>query len=192
MTGLVAGNSTVCSVVITGVEEADHGEWTCALSDNLSLDTVKDRVGLGVVAGGEVSLSPGGGVLQLGEGDTGQLVCRVEAAWPRPDIVWRLETEAGDRDLQTGGQVWVETAETGHLLSLTQTLTYTAALGDAGANITCAVSQVLESEGGVTRLNIQQRSLTLQILASTALRNSGDTALVNKVREKRMMLAILT
>ena len=49
MTGLVAGNSTVCSVVITGVEEADHGEWTCALSDNLSLDTVKDRVGLGVV-----------------------------------------------------------------------------------------------------------------------------------------------
>ena len=36
-------------MVITGVQEADHGEWTCALSDNLSLDTVKDRVGLGVV-----------------------------------------------------------------------------------------------------------------------------------------------
>ena len=45
----IAGNSTVCSVTISGVEESDHGEWTCALSDNLSLDTVKDRVGLGVV-----------------------------------------------------------------------------------------------------------------------------------------------
>ena len=39
----------MCSVTISGVEESDHGEWTCALSDNLSLDTVKDRVGLGVV-----------------------------------------------------------------------------------------------------------------------------------------------
>ena len=111
------GNSTVCSVTITGVQEADHGEWTCALSDNLSLDTVKERVELGVVVGGEVSLSPGAGVLQLGEGDTGQLVCRVEAAWPRPTITWSLETEAGVRELEDEmnmGQVWVEAAGAGH------------------------------------------------------------------------------
>ena len=38
----------------------------------------------------------------------------------------------------------------------------------------------------------QQRSVQLQVLPATALRNSGDTALVNKVREKRIMLAILT
>ena len=173
----------MCSVTITGVQEADHGEWTCALSDNLSLDTVKERVELGVVVGGEVSLSPGAGVIQLGEGDTGQLVCRVERAWPRPLITWSIETETGTRELgEAGGvgQVWVETAG-GHLESLTQTLTYTALTGDAGANISCAVSQVLDTEAGVTRLSIQQRSVTLQILASTALRNSGDTALVNKV-----------
>ena len=55
---------------------------------------------------GEVSLSPGGGVIQLREGDTGQLVCRVEAAWPRPDILWRLDTdpEAGG-ELDTSSQV---------------------------------------------------------------------------------------
>ena len=175
----------MCSVTISGVTEADHGEWTCALSDNLSLDTVKDRVELGVVVGGEVSLSPGSGLLQLGEGDTGQLVCRVEAAWPRPVITWSLETEAGVREITEDsrlGQVWVEAAGGGHLETVTQSLTYTAVTGDAGANISCSVSQVLETEAGVIRVNIQQRSVTLQILASTALRNSGDTALVNKVR----------
>ena len=179
------GNNTVCSVTITGVQEADHGEWTCALSDNLSLDTVKERVELGVVVGGEVSLSPGAGVLQLGEGDTGQLVCRVEAAWPRPTITWSLETEAGVREIEDDmnlGQIWVEGAGH-HLQSLTQTLTYTAVTGDAGANITCTVTQELETEAGLMqRVNTQTRSVTLQILSSTALRNSGDTALVNKVR----------
>ena len=98
----------MCSVTIAGVSEADHGEWTCALSDNLSLDTVKDRVMLGVVVVGEVSLSPGAGVIQLGPGDRGKLVCRVEAAWPRPDIVWTLETltSQGDTgDLDTGTEV---------------------------------------------------------------------------------------
>ena len=96
----------MCSVTISGVTEADHGEWTCALSDNLSLDTVKDRVELGVVVAGEVSLSPGAGVIQLGAGDRGQLVCRVEAAWPRPDIAWTLETlttqgDSGELDTST-------------------------------------------------------------------------------------------
>ena len=171
-------------MTISSVQGEDHGEWTCALSDNLSLDTVKDRVELGVVVGGEVSLSPGSGLLQLGEGDTGQLVCRVEAAWPRPVISWSLETEAGVREITEDtrlGQIWVEAAG-GHLVTVTQSLTYTAVTGDAGANISCSVSQVLETEAGVTRVNIQQRSVMLQILASTALRNSGDTALVNKVK----------
>ena len=140
----------MCSVTISGVTEADHGEWTCALSDNLSLDTVKDRVELGVVVGGEVSLSPGSGLLQLGEGDTGQLVCRVEAAWPRPVISWSLETDIGVREITEDsrlGQVWVEAAGGGHLETVTQSLTYTAVTGDAGANISCSVSQVLEKNG---------------------------------------------
>ena len=93
-------------MTISGVQGEDHGEWTCALSDNLSLDTMKDRVMLGVVVVGEVSLSPGAGVIQLGPGDRGQLVCRVEAAWPRPDIVWTLETSQGDTgDLDTSNEV---------------------------------------------------------------------------------------
>ena len=98
----------MCSVTISGVRAEDHGVWTCALSDNLSLDTVKERLELGVVVGGEVSLSPGAGVIQLGAGDRGQLVCRVEAAWPRPTIAWSLETltSEGDRgELNTSSQV---------------------------------------------------------------------------------------
>ena len=104
------GNSTVCSVTITGVRAEDHGVWTCALSDNLSLDTVKERLDLGVVVVGEVSLIPGAGVIQLGAGDRGQLVCRVEAAWPRPTIAWSIETltSEGDRgELDTSSEVRV-------------------------------------------------------------------------------------
>ena len=98
----------MCSVTISGVRGEDHGLWTCALSDNLSLDTVKERVELGVAVGGEVSLSPGPGVIQLGAGDRGQLVCRVEAAWPRPTIAWSTETltSEGDRgELNTSSEV---------------------------------------------------------------------------------------
>ena len=48
--------------------------------------------------------------IQLGEGGKGQLVCRVEAAWTRPNIAWSLETltREGDRgELDTSSEVRV-------------------------------------------------------------------------------------
>ena len=63
---ILSGNATVCEVTISGVDLGDHGAWTCAISDNLSLDTNKQVVEVG----GVVSLSPNVGPVQLGEGDT--------------------------------------------------------------------------------------------------------------------------
>ena len=66
----------MCQLTISGVAARDHGAWTCVISDNLSLDTTKQVVRLGVAVGGHLQLRPGGGAVQLGEGDTAQLVCR--------------------------------------------------------------------------------------------------------------------
>ena len=66
----------MCQLTISGVAARDHGAWTCVISDNLSLDTTKQVVSLGVAVGGHLQLRPGGGTVQLGEGDTAQLVCR--------------------------------------------------------------------------------------------------------------------
>ena len=73
---ILLGNSTLCEVTISGVETSDHGDWTCAISDNLSLDTVKQVVSVGVSVPGDLSLSPGLPVVTLAEGDTAQFVCR--------------------------------------------------------------------------------------------------------------------
>ena len=66
----------MCQLTISGVAARDHGAWTCVISDNLSLDTTKRVVRVGVAVGGHLQLRPGGGAVQLGEGDTAQLVCR--------------------------------------------------------------------------------------------------------------------
>ena len=180
----MSGNATVCEVTISGVDMGDHGAWTCAISDNLSLDTNKQVVEVGVVVGGAVSLSPSVGPVQLGEGDTAQFICRVDRVWPRPEITWTLEAGGGQGDdtwpgglLDTDTQVWVDTHDS-HLVSLAQTVTYTAARRDTGANITCTVTQHVD----MTRVLVQQRTVSLQVLPPTALRNSKDTALADKVR----------
>ena len=169
----MSGNSTACRLTISGVMVRDHGDWTCAVSDTASLETVKQEVGVEVVVGGEVSLSPVVEQLVLGEGDLAQLVCRVSAAWPRPRITWTSDT-VGLVDTET--EVWTELQEDTHLVSLSQTITYSASLADNGGNITCAVSQAWEEE-----VETQTRSLTLHILPATALMNSGDTNMVDKV-----------
>ena len=54
---LYPGNATVCQLTISGVAARDHGAWTCVISDNLSLDTTKQVVRLGVAVGGHLELS---------------------------------------------------------------------------------------------------------------------------------------
>ena len=169
----ISGNLTVCQLNIAGVEVGDHGSWTCAVSDSASLETVKQSQSLLVAVVGQLSLSPVLPSVQLGEGDLAQLVCRVTTAWPRPAITWSIDTTAR---LHTQTQVWTELEEDSHLVSVSQTITYTAALEDNGANITCSVSQTW----GDTE-ELQARSVNLQILPATALRNSGDSSMVDKV-----------
>ena len=168
----IAGNLTVCQLEIAGVEVGDHGDWTCAVSDSTSLETVKQSQSLAVTLPGQLSLSPVQSV-QLGDGDLAQLVCRVTAAWPRPLITWSIDTPAR---LHTDTQVWTEVEEGSHLVSVSQTITYKATLEDNGGNITCSVSQVW----GDTE-EVQARSVNLEILSATALRNSGDSTMVDKV-----------
>ena len=47
----------MCQLSISGVAARDHGAWTCVISDNLSLDTTKQVVSLGVAVGGHLELS---------------------------------------------------------------------------------------------------------------------------------------
>ena len=49
--------STLDMVAVSGVAARDHGAWTCVISDNLSLDTTKQVVSLGVAVGGHLELS---------------------------------------------------------------------------------------------------------------------------------------
>ena len=73
---------------------------------------------------------------------------RVEDAWPRPQLSWRLDTVEGgteDSSLASGGQEWVESSQEAaspHLVTVTRSLAYTARLAEDGANLTCIVTQV--------------------------------------------------
>ena len=98
---VAASNTSVCEVTISGVDIGDHGDWTCVISDNLSLDTVKQVVSVGVVVDGDMLLSPTVSPVQLGEGDTAQLVCTVSHAWPRPEISWTLNMDSNVLDTNT-------------------------------------------------------------------------------------------
>ena len=72
---------------------------------------------------------------------------RVEDAWPRPQLSWRLDTAEGgaEESLASGGQEWVESSQEAaspHLVTVTRSLAYTARLAEDGANLTCIVTQV--------------------------------------------------
>ena len=98
----ISGNLTVCQLSLAGVEVGDHGDWTCAVSDSASLETVKQTQSLMVAVVGEVTLSPVLQSVRLAQGDLAQLVCRVTTAWPRPNIAWSIDTPAS---LHTDTQV---------------------------------------------------------------------------------------
>ena len=98
----ISGNLTVCQLSLAGVEVGDHGDWTCAVSDSASLETVKQTQSLMVAVVGEVTLSPVLQSVRLAQGDLAQLVCRVTTAWPRPTIAWSIDSPAS---LHTDTQV---------------------------------------------------------------------------------------
>ena len=88
-------------------ELEDHGSWTCAISDDRSLDTVKKYTHLDIMVEGQISLSPSSTILELGEGDIADLVCSVKEGYPRADISWLVDRELWGV-LDTGSQVGVE------------------------------------------------------------------------------------
>ena len=53
---------------------------------------------------GEVSLNPSHAILELGEGDMADLLCKVEKGFPKPDISWGVDRELWGV-LDTGSQV---------------------------------------------------------------------------------------
>ena len=88
-------------------ELEDHGSWTCAISDDTSLETMKEYTHLDIMVEGPISLSPSSTILELGEGDMADLVCSVQEGYPRADISWMVDRELWGV-LDTGSQVVVE------------------------------------------------------------------------------------
>ena len=101
----ISGNSSSCSLLVSSPSVSDHGVWTCAVSDDRSLETIKDYRHLDIAVEGQISLSPSHSILELGEGDMADLLCRVEEGFPKPDISWGVDRELWGV-LDTGSQVW--------------------------------------------------------------------------------------
>ena len=164
------------------METRDHGDWTCVISDNLSLDTVKQVVRVGVVVPGDVSLSPDQvSAVQLGEGDTGQLVCRVDNVWPAPTISWTLDNDEAMMSLDSSAEVWLESRDQDHLVSLTHTVTLTGTIPTPLTNVSCVVTQSLDNG----EVSVQTRSVGVQVMSSSALRNSGHHLFIDKVSSRQ-------
>ena len=126
----ISGNLTVCQLSIAGVEVGDHGDWTCAVSDSASLETVKQSQSLLVAVVGEVTLSPVLQSVHLAQGDLAQLVCRVTPAWPRPTIAWSIDTPAS---LHTDTQV--RSVQVREYLGAVSLLLTVEGLGRGGAQL---------------------------------------------------------
>ena len=61
----LGGNNTQCELTIEGAEIADHGQWTCALTDN-NMDTEKHHRELEIMLPGEIPVSqPGQGCVHF-------------------------------------------------------------------------------------------------------------------------------
>ena len=156
----ITGNHTTCQLTIAGVELRDHGDWTCAVSDSESLETVKRTVLVEVVVVGEVRLT------QQGEGLLTRLQCGVGPAWPRPRIVWSSDSLG----LQEPHTEEVAEEPGSHLVSVSQTVT------EHRGNVTCRVTQ-----GDVVRqrsLVVQGRPLTARISSRMGLVSLGLCAVV--------------
>ena len=111
---VMTGNQSACHLTIAGVRLEDHGEWTCALSDSQTLETVKQKMVVLVEVVGEVSLT------RVGEGVLTQLVCRVTGAWPRPHIQW---TSDWSGLVSSTPQERLDQDPSSHLLSVSQVIT---------------------------------------------------------------------
>ena len=74
------------------------------MSDDRSLETIKDYRHLDIVVEGHISLSPSNTILELVEGDMADLLCNVEEGYPKPDISWGVDRELWGV-LNTGSQV---------------------------------------------------------------------------------------
>ena len=90
------GNATHCQLVIRDVDISDHGDWTCALTDD-NMETVKQVTAFNVMKHGNISLE----VAETGERETAdtfegerlEVRCRLEQVWPPASVLWRLERE---------------------------------------------------------------------------------------------------
>jgi hypothetical protein len=100
----IAGNSSSCTLTINSSSMQDHGAWTCAVSDDKSLETIKDYRHLDIVVEGEVTLSPSMSILELREGDMADLLCNVDEGFPKPGINWGVNRELWGV-LNTGSEV---------------------------------------------------------------------------------------
>merc|ERR1712129_293983 len=142
----VRGNSSMCTLVIKNPQLSDHGEWTsplewtCAVSDDSSLDTVKDFVQLEIVDEGEMVLTPETNSMEVVEGEKVELVCMVDDVFPPPEISW-----SGSRDmvglLDTSSNKVISPSSMSHMVSIQHHVFYTPSHMDDGMNISCMAMQ---------------------------------------------------
>merc|ERR1712013_83353 len=136
---VVKGNSSMCSLVIKNPEISDHGDWTCAVSDDDSLELVKDVVQLGSqgtleIMPSKIELSEGGQIDQV------ELVCMVEEAFPLPEISWKVSRDMMGT-LDTSSNKMTIPSNKSHMVSIQHVVFYTPSLLDHGMNISCMASQ---------------------------------------------------
>lgn len=175
----IRGNSSSCSLVVQSPTVSDHGVWTCAVSDDRSLETQKDYRHLDIAVEGKVSLSPSHSILELGEGDMADLLCTVDEGFPKPSISWGVDRELWGV-LNTGSQVFRETSQGSHLVSVSQRVSYLASARDNGLNISCTSTQT--EMGDIVHFS-QTRSIQLKILPVTAMKS--------KLSERLGMLTVI-
>ena len=134
----VKGNSSMCSLVIKNPEISDHGDWTCAVSDDESLETVKDDVKLEIRAEGMLVIMPG--KVELSEGEQVELVCMVEEVFPPPEISWTVSRDMMGT-LDTSSNKVIIPSSKSHMVSIQHHVFYTPSLLDHGMNISCMARQ---------------------------------------------------
>ena len=171
----VRGNSSICSLVIHQPCLSDHGEWTCAVSDDTSLETVKDYVQLEIVTEGELVMIPETSMMEVVEGEKVELVCLVEDVYPPPDISWSVSSiMVGLLDTSSHGVI--SPSGITHLVGVQHHVFYTPSHRDHGKNISCMATQ-----GNMSRQvkNIQIMFKTKEMARLGVKENRGFLFLVS-------------
>ena len=136
----VRGNSSMCTLVIHNPQLSDHGEWTCAVSDDSSLETVKDYIQLDMVVEGEMVLLPDTSMIEMVEGEKVELVCMVEDVYPTPEISWSVSRDMVGV-LDTSSHEVISPSDMSHMVSIQHRVFYTPSHRDHGMNISCMAMQ---------------------------------------------------